>query len=53
MADGSVQWVSDDIETMGCYTTPSCCTVWDYMIASGDEGKQGGNTAVTLSGFCL
>ncbi len=31
MADGSVQWVSDDIETTGCYG--QCCTAWDYMIA--------------------
>lgn len=47
MADGSVQWVSDDIETMGCYSTPSCCTVWDYMIASGDGGKAGGNASAS------
>ena len=49
MADGSVQWISDDIETMGCYTTPSCCTAWDYMVASGDNGRPGGNTSTGLS----
>jgi prepilin-type N-terminal cleavage/methylation domain-containing protein len=52
MADGSVQWVSDDIETTGCYTSPSCCTAWDYMIASGDNGKPGGNTSTALTGIC-
>ena len=52
MADGSVQWTSDDIETMGCYSSPSCCAVWDYMIASGDNGKPGGNTSNSLTGIC-
>jgi prepilin-type N-terminal cleavage/methylation domain-containing protein/prepilin-type processing-associated H-X9-DG protein len=52
MADGSVQWVSDDIETMGCYTSPSCCTVWDEMITSGQNGKPGGNTLNSLNGIC-
>ena len=42
MVDGSIQFINDDIETTGCYNTPiTCCTPWDYMIASGDEGKQG------------
>jgi prepilin-type processing-associated H-X9-DG protein len=39
MCDGSVQWVSDDIETSGCYG--QCCTVWDYMIGSANEALAG------------
>jgi prepilin-type N-terminal cleavage/methylation domain-containing protein/prepilin-type processing-associated H-X9-DG protein len=40
MADGSVQWVSDDIDTgSGCHSAPM--SVWDYMISSGDEGRAG------------
>jgi prepilin-type N-terminal cleavage/methylation domain-containing protein len=39
MADGSVQLISDDIETGGDFG--NCCSPWDYMIASGDEGKGG------------
>ena len=39
MCDGSVQFVTDDIETSGCYG--SCCTVWDWMIASADGGRGG------------
>jgi prepilin-type processing-associated H-X9-DG protein len=41
MCDGSVQFVNDDIETTGCYSTSSCCSPWDYMISSADEGKLG------------
>jgi len=41
MADGSVTFVSDDIETTGCYGTATCCSAWDYMILSADEGKLG------------
>ncbi len=48
MCDGSVQFVSDDIETTGCYG--QCCTPWDYMIASADGGAlgpyNGGTTCV-------
>jgi prepilin-type N-terminal cleavage/methylation domain-containing protein/prepilin-type processing-associated H-X9-DG protein len=39
MCDGSVTFINDDIETTGCYG--SCCTAWDYMITSADEGKLG------------
>ena len=39
MADGSVEFVSNDIETSGCYG--ECCTAWDRMIASADEGRNG------------
>ncbi len=51
MADGSVQFVNDDIETTGCYSV-SCCTAWDYMIASSDEGRQGALTSTSLAPPC-
>jgi prepilin-type processing-associated H-X9-DG protein len=40
MCDGSVQYVSDDVETSGCYG--GCCAVWDHMITSagGDRGGE-------------
>jgi hypothetical protein len=41
MCDGSVQFVSDDIETSGATLTSTCCTPWDYMIASADDGRPG------------
>jgi prepilin-type N-terminal cleavage/methylation domain-containing protein len=41
MCDGSVQFISDDIETSGATLTSTCCTPWDYMIASADDGKAG------------
>jgi len=37
--DGSVQFISDDVESSGCPGT--CCTAWDYMITSADQGKLG------------
>jgi prepilin-type N-terminal cleavage/methylation domain-containing protein/prepilin-type processing-associated H-X9-DG protein len=40
MADGSVQFITDDIETNSCYSS-TCCTVWDYMITSADGGAGG------------
>lgn len=40
MCDGSVQFISDDIEVSSGIGS-SCCTAWDYMIASGDDGKRG------------
>ncbi len=46
MADGSVQWVSDDIETSGCHGPPM--SVWDYMISSADEGRSNNTTGLTL-----
>jgi hypothetical protein len=48
MCDGSVTFITDDIETSGCYG--NCCTPWDYMIMSGDNGKQGALNASSLSG---
>jgi prepilin-type processing-associated H-X9-DG protein len=36
MCDGSVQFVSDDIETAGSWGT--CCKPWDHMILSMDGG---------------
>jgi prepilin-type N-terminal cleavage/methylation domain-containing protein len=39
MVDGSLQFVSDDIEVSGCYQ--GCCTAWDYMIASQDNARKG------------
>jgi prepilin-type processing-associated H-X9-DG protein len=50
MADGSVNWINDDIETTGCYGP--CCTAWDYMIASGDNQKAGALQSNALSGLC-
>ncbi|HEX3600411.1 MAG TPA: DUF1559 domain-containing protein [Lacipirellulaceae bacterium] len=43
MCDGSVSFITDDIETVGCGPTasPTCCSPWDYMISSGDEGQLG------------
>ena len=35
-ADGSVTFVSDDIETTGAFGP--CCGPWDYLIMSADEG---------------
>ncbi len=49
MCDGSVQFISDDIETSGCYG--QCCTVWDHMISSADSGR-GGIYNLILSGAC-
>jgi prepilin-type N-terminal cleavage/methylation domain-containing protein/prepilin-type processing-associated H-X9-DG protein len=50
MADGSVQWVSDDIETSGCYGP--WMTAWDQMIASADEGRSGPLTSTSLNPPC-
>jgi prepilin-type N-terminal cleavage/methylation domain-containing protein/prepilin-type processing-associated H-X9-DG protein len=50
MADGSAQWISDDVETSGCYGP--CCTAWDYMIASADGQKAGQLNSTALSGYC-
>jgi prepilin-type N-terminal cleavage/methylation domain-containing protein/prepilin-type processing-associated H-X9-DG protein len=41
-SDGSVDFINDDIETTGCYNLSApCCTAWDYMILSTDEGRLG------------
>jgi prepilin-type processing-associated H-X9-DG protein len=50
MADGSVQFITDDIESSGCLG--KCCTAWDYMIASADEGRAGALTSTSLSPPC-
>jgi prepilin-type processing-associated H-X9-DG protein len=39
MTDGSVTFVSDDIETSGNFG--SWGSLWDRLIASGDEGMPG------------
>jgi prepilin-type processing-associated H-X9-DG protein len=43
MADGSVQFVGDDVDASacGCYDTACCCTVWDMLIMSADGGRGG------------
>jgi prepilin-type processing-associated H-X9-DG protein len=45
MCDGSVQFISDDVETSGCFAVlglgKGCCSAWDRMIASAD-GETGG-----------
>lgn len=47
MSDGSVQFITDDIEAQACYDAAnSCCTAWDWMIASGDGGRGGGLNGV-------
>ena len=39
MVDGSVQFLSDDIEVSACWGP--CCSPWDYMIMSADGGRRG------------
>jgi prepilin-type N-terminal cleavage/methylation domain-containing protein/prepilin-type processing-associated H-X9-DG protein len=39
MVDGSVDFVSNDIETSGCWG--QCCAPWDYLIMSADGGRRG------------
>jgi prepilin-type processing-associated H-X9-DG protein len=39
MCDGSVQFISDDIETSGSYGP--CCTPWDHLISSIDSNDPG------------
>jgi prepilin-type processing-associated H-X9-DG protein len=50
MVDGHVEWVGDDIETNACYSS-TCCTAWDYMIMSADDG-QGGSMQGIRRGGC-
>jgi hypothetical protein len=53
MCDGSVQWVSDDVETTGGVPAialgQTCCSVWDRMIASADGDHGGGFNGVTTN----
>jgi prepilin-type processing-associated H-X9-DG protein len=51
MCDGSVQFINDDIETTGSTIGSPCCTAWDYMIASADEGRTGAYNS-TPAGPC-
>lgn len=51
MADGSVQFISDDVESFSGLTS-QCCSVWDYMILSGDEGRQGLANSASLNAPC-
>jgi prepilin-type processing-associated H-X9-DG protein len=52
MCDGSVQFINDDVETSGCYG--NCCTVWDWMILSADNGQGGIYNGVSPRGAkCL
>jgi prepilin-type N-terminal cleavage/methylation domain-containing protein len=39
MCDGSITFITDDIETSG--NNGGCCTVWDRYITSADEGEKG------------
>jgi hypothetical protein len=51
MADASVQFVNDDIETSGCWG--NCCSVWDFMITSSDNGNGGLYNGVSPRGnYC-
>jgi hypothetical protein len=52
MCDGSVQFVSDDIETSGAALSSKCCSPWDYMIASADEGRAGLYNGGTATSGC-
>ena len=38
MCDGSVQFISDDIETTAV-NTPTCCKAWDQLWLSADNGQ--------------
>jgi prepilin-type N-terminal cleavage/methylation domain-containing protein len=51
MTDASVQFITDEIETSGCYG--SCCTVWDWMITSADNGHGGAYNGLSTRGsYC-
>ncbi|MCI0748490.1 MAG: DUF1559 domain-containing protein [Verrucomicrobia subdivision 3 bacterium] len=50
MADASVQFIVDEIETSGCYG--DCCTVWDWMITSSDNGGVGPYNRVVRGNTC-
>jgi prepilin-type N-terminal cleavage/methylation domain-containing protein/prepilin-type processing-associated H-X9-DG protein len=51
MCDGSVQFISNDIETAGCFAIlglgNGCCSAWDRMIASSDGDASGPFNGVT------
>jgi prepilin-type processing-associated H-X9-DG protein len=50
MADASVQFISDDIETSGCWG--GCCSVWDWMITSADGGQGGTYNGILRGNTC-
>jgi prepilin-type processing-associated H-X9-DG protein len=50
MCDASVQFISDNVETSGCWG--GCCSVWDWMITSGDNGQGGSFNGQTRGNFC-
>jgi prepilin-type N-terminal cleavage/methylation domain-containing protein len=50
MCDGSVQFISDDIETSGAAVSSKCCSPWDYLIASADGARTGGYNGSGASG---
>jgi prepilin-type N-terminal cleavage/methylation domain-containing protein/prepilin-type processing-associated H-X9-DG protein len=52
MCDGSVQFISDDIETSGG-TAAACCSAWDKMISSADGDRNGPfNGVAVANGGC-
>ena len=48
MADASVQFITEDIETSGCYG--DCCSAWDQMILSSDSGRGGPFNGIPAAG---
>jgi prepilin-type N-terminal cleavage/methylation domain-containing protein/prepilin-type processing-associated H-X9-DG protein len=52
MVDGSVQFISNDIESNTGIGGSGCCTAWDYMITSADEGRQGTYNSNSLNAPC-
>jgi hypothetical protein len=49
MADSSVQFITDDVETSSCYG--ECCSVWDQMALSADGGRGGPFNGVPAGGL--
>jgi hypothetical protein len=45
MCDGSGHFISDDVETSGCYG--ECCAVWDHMITSAGNDRGGLYNGIT------
>ncbi len=50
MCDGSVQFISDEIETTGSTLGSPCCSPWDYLIASSDSEAGGVYNGVRRDG---
>jgi prepilin-type processing-associated H-X9-DG protein len=51
MCDASVQYITEEIETAPCDTS-GCCSVWDWMITSSDNGALGTFNRVNRGNFC-